>query len=560
MKSKTSLFKKGIIISDLKRYWWISAIFSLGLLISIPLAHYMQKFSLEERHQEINLIKQSIQRELSFRSGVSVLFPFVVPILIAVLTYRYIQKGRSASLYHSLPLTRTALYLNSFVSSLLLYIVPLLINVVVMLLLNCFSFLSDFYTVPLIFGWLGYSLLFGIMFMSMTIFVGMFTGSSIAQIAFVYILNFLPAFLYEVIRANLSELLYGFSTYSDTNFYHWLPMVRLYNNYEGFTPGIIAGYIVLTVLLAAAGLVAFKVRRPETAGDIITFKPIKPVFIIGVTVCSTLVGGAYFSMIGRSNLPSIIFGYFAGSLLGYIIVQMVTNKTFKVLKTYKGYLAYALVMVILLLGIKFDVLGYVNKVPSSDQISEVYMGSNIYWWNDKDNLNSKFASVYEDITVYTDKTDIRNITNLHKIILENRSRNNNYYDYIAYKLKNGRKIIRYYGIDTNLYASALGPIYESKEYKDSRYPILHQEPENLKFIQIHDFSNNKPPVVISDKAKLQSFINAIRKDVNSFTYDEIVSGDADNHQIEVTDIKDRIVNYALNSKYKNTLDWINSLN
>ncbi len=558
MKSKTSLFKKGLILSDLKRYWWVSVIFSIGLILTMPLAHYMQKFNINSDNSNIKYIKEFIERELNFHSGVSLLFPAVIPVIIAVLAYRYIQKGRQASLYHSLPVTRAELYFNSFVSALILYIVPLLINVFVMGLLNSFSFLSDFYTMGLIFKWFGFSLLYGILFMSMTIFVGMFTGSSVAQIVFVYILNLLPLFFFETIRGNLSSLLYGFATYSNTGFYRKLPMTMLFSNSINLTPRMVVGYIVLTVLLMVGGLVAFKLRRPETAGDIITFMPIRPVFIYGVTVCATLVGGAYFLGISRSSVPFAIFGYFLCALIGYVVVQMVTNKTFKVLNTYKGYLGYALVLIIMLLGVKFDIFGYVNKVPAADEVSNVYMGYNLYWWENQD--NEKYLSPSNDnTTIYKETANIKNITELHKMILENRSKEGSS-TYIAYTLKNGKKIVRYYNLDTNLYASALGPIYESKEYKNGRFPVLHQEADDIKYIQVHDYSNNKQPVVISDKEKLKSFITEIRKDINGFNYEQLASPTEDKLWIEIMDNKDMIVSYGVNSNYINTLNWFSNNN
>lgn len=553
MKSKTSLFKKGLILSDLKRYWWVSVIFSLGLILTMPLAHYMQKYNINTDNSNIRYIKESIVNELNFDRGVSVLFPAVIPVIIAVLAYRYIQKGRQASLYHSLPITRAALFFNSLVSSLILYILPLLINVFVMGLLNSFSFLSDFYTMGLIFKWFGLSLFYGILFMSMTIFVGMFTGSSVAQMAFVYILNLLPLFFFETIRANLSSLLYGFATYSNTGFYRKLPMTMLFRNSTELTPQMVVGYIVLSVLLLVGGLIAFKLRRPETAGDIITFNPIRPVFIYGVTVCATLVGGAYFLGISRDSVSFAIFGYFLCALIGYVVVQMITNKTFKVLNTYKGYLGYALILVIMLLGVKFDIFGYVNKVPAADEVANVYMGYNLHWWENKDSENYIGPS-HDNTTLYKETENIKNITELHKMILENRSKEG-FSTYIAYTLKNGKKIVRYYTLNTNLYASALGPIYESKEYKNGRFPILYQEADDIKYIQVHDYVNNKQPIVISDKEKLKSFITEIRKDINSFNYEQLSNQADDKLWIEISDNNDRIISYGVNSNYMNTLKW-----
>lgn len=558
MKSKTSLFKKGLILSDLKRYWWVSVIFSLVLVLSMPMAHYMQKFNLNVDNSNSRYIKEFIVHELSFLRGISSIYPVIIPVIIAVLAYRYIQKGRQASLYHSLPVTRAELYFNSLVSAVILYVLPLLVNVFVMGLLNSFSFLSDFYTMGLIFKWFGLSVLYGILFMSMTIFVGMFTGSSIAQIVFVYILNLLPLFFFETIKINLSSFLFGFSTYSNTDFYSNLPMTMLLSGRVAITSRMVVIYIVLSVLLLVGGLVAFKLRRPETAGDIITFKPIRPVFIYGVTVCSTLVGGAYFLGISKSSLSFAIFGYFLWALIGYVVVQMLTSKTFKVLNTYKGYLGYALVLIIMLLGVKFDIFGYINKVPAADEVANVYMGYSLNWWENRDSV--KYTNMSNDnTTIYKETANIKNITELHKMILENRS-NNGFSTYIAYTLKNGKKIVRYYTLDTNLYASALGPIYESKEYKNGRFPILHQEATDIKYIQVHNYSNDKQPLVISDKEKLKGFITEIRKDISGFNYEQLASSTEDKLWIDINDNNDRVVSYGVNSNYTNTLNWFNSKN
>lgn len=558
MKSKTSLFKQGLILSDLKRYWWVSVIFSLFLILTMPLAHYMQKFNINIDKTNTQYIKEFIANELSYTRGISAIYPVVIPVIIAVLAYRYIHKGRQASLYHSLPVTRAELYFNSLVSAVILYVLPLLVNVFVMGLLNSFSFLSDFYTMGLIFKWFGLSVLYGILFMSMTIFVGMFTGSAIAQIVFVYILNLLPLFFFETIKINLSSLLYGFSTFSYTGLYRKLPMTMLLSNTIQSTPRIIISYIVLSVLLLMGGLVAFKLRRPETAGDIITFKPIRPVFIYGVTVCSTLVGGAYFLGISRSSVSFAVFGYFLCALIGYVVVQMLTNKTFKVLNTYKGYVGYALVLLIMLLGVKFDIFGYINKVPAADEVANVYMGYNLYWWENQD--SEKYTNMSNDnTTVYKETSNIKNIIELHKMALDNRSKNG-FSTYIAYTLKNGKKIVRYYSIDTNLYASALGPIYESNEYKYGRFPILHQEANDIKYIQVHDYSNKKQPIVISDKEKLKNFITEMRKDINGFNYEQLATSAEDKLWIDINDNNDRNVSYGVNSNYTNTLNWFNSNN
>ncbi len=556
MKLKTSLFKKGLIISDIKRFWWVSALYALALFFAMPFNHYMQYIN--NQNNTPKWLKDSIVRELVFNGGSSQVFLLVVPIAIGALVFRYMQKSRSASLYHSLPLTRAVLYFNSLLSAIILFAMPVFLNTILMLLMNCFSSLSAMYSVALIFIWLGYSMLFGIMFIAMSVFVGMFTGSSIAQLAFVYILNLLPTYLSEFVRINLRGILYGFDTYSNRNFYNDMPMFRLFNmdTYESSPVVITIIYLAVTIALLIGGLYAFKVRRPETAGDIITFRPIRPVFIYGFVSCATLFGGAYFLGIGNNTFSFAILGYFISSIISYVVIQMITNKSFKILHTYKGYLGFALVLVILTLSIRFDVIGYINKIPDPSEVQETYIGYNINWFENKD--DSTFNKDYydnSDTQIYKDPKNIDNVTKLHQYVLDNRSKNGNN-QYIAYKLKNGKKIIRKYSIDTINHASVLAPIYESDEYKENRFPILYQEAEDIKYIEINDRRSAKNPFIVSDKAQLESFKTAIRKDIQKLAYQDLISYPQEIITITIIDTKDKNITYALRSDYTNTLDWL----
>ncbi|PYG87250.1 ABC-2 type transport system permease protein [Ruminiclostridium sufflavum DSM 19573] len=560
MKLKTSLFKKGLLISDIKRFWWVSALYALALFFVMPFNHYMQYVSNTDINDinSLNWMKERIANEFYFNGGISQVFLIAVPVVIGALVFRYMQKSRSASLYHSLPLTRTALYFNSVLSAVILFSVPILFNTSIMLFMNLFSPLSAFYSAALIFTWLGCTFLFGIMFIAMSVFAGMFTGSSIAQLAFVYILNLLPAFLVEFVRINLRGVLYGFDTYSNIDFYRNMPMFRLFDMgllSEG-AAAVITAYTAVTLALFAGGLFAFKLRRPETAGDIITFRPVRPVFIYGFVTCATLFGGAYFIQIGNSDLAFAISGYFISSIISYIVIQMITNKSFKILHTYKGYVGFALVLVILTLGIHFDVIGYVNKIPDPKDVKETYIGYNLYWFehkNDPDFDEKKYDNY--DTALYKDPKNIENVTKLHKYLLDNKSRNGNQ-QYIAYKLKNGKKIIRKYSIDTATHASVLSPIYESGEYKENRYPILHQEANDLKYIEISDRRIGKSPFIVSDKAQLNSFKDAIRKDIADLNYQDMVSSSQDFITITIIDTNDKQIIYALRSDYTNTFDWL----
>ncbi len=554
MKSITSLFKKGIIISDLKRFWWVSALYALALFFATPMMHFMRMFTTSAADMEY--IKLNIQDELRYLEGSSAIFLLLAPVIVGTLLFMYMQKSKSASLYHSLPVSRAVLYFNSCISAVILLVLPILFNAFVMFFLNGFTDLADIYSASIIFRWVGLQLLFGLLFLSMTIFTGIFTGNSVAQIVFVYILNFLPYFLVEFVEGNLQSLLYGFRSYSNASFMDNLPMNMLLSIQRNFSASVTVLFIILTIALFAGGLWAFKKRKPEMAGEVIAFRWVRPIFIFGVTTCVALIGGAYFgSVFNTMTMEFTIFGLFLGSLLAYIIVQMITNKTFKVLNTYKGYLGFALVMVILLLGVRFDIFGYQNKVPAPDSVAEVYFGNNLYYW---ENRNNPTLAEKDNQNVFTAQENIKGITAFHKYIVDSRPKDNKYNgNYLIYKLKNGDEIRRYYEYDKSKFEEQLSPVYKSEEYLQNRYPVLKQTSEDIKYIEIRNERVEEKDVIVSDKDMLAELQAAMSKDVLNLSYGDIISNPYDRIvTISIKDKDNKVIEYKYGSSYTNTKEWL----
>jgi ABC-2 type transport system permease protein len=208
-----------------------------------------------------------------------------------------------------------------------------------------------------------------------------------------------------------------------------------------------------------------------------------------------------------------------------------------------------------MLGVKFDVIGYINKVPAANDIKEVYIGYNIYWWESKDRTDLNITDDRDESGIYTEPENIENITKLHKLILDKRSSNGSS-EYIAYKLKNGEKIIRYYCIDTDQYASALTPVYESAEYKKSRFPILYQDVNNIKYVEMGDNRTQKTPYVLSEKDKLKAFKAAISEDIKNLQYKDISDNFERTIYMDIVNTQNKRVSYALRSNYVKTLAWL----
>ncbi|MGI6779081.1 MAG: DUF6449 domain-containing protein [Acetivibrionales bacterium] len=574
---RTSLFKKGLIISDIKRFWWVSVLYAIGLFFVLPFNLLMQGIKWKDMYDNDFII-----RNLDiFSSGgeMQVLFICIVPVVLAVLLFRYLQVERSSSLMHSLPCRRRDLYASHSLTGVMLFTAPILFIGLLLVLFQALTFLGEYMALVDVLIWIALTLLFNTLFFFFAVFVGMFTGNSIAQIVFVYILHILPAVLYEIVGYNIEKLLFGYpGSLISTNFVSHLPLVFLLNNRlapDMLSPGQVIGYVIATIVFLAAAAYAYKIRDVESAGDLISFAVIKPVFKYGVTICCTLVGGAYFARASEGSIPLILTGYVFCSLLGYVVSEMLIQKSFKVWHSYKGYVVYLIIMLVAFTGITADVFGYVKHVPEPGQVENVYFGYNSDDWlhieklKDVDEFNRvqigpDSYNYYSDMYFFESGYNIRSITNLHRHLVENPQKSDGRFRYIIYTLKNGGYLMRRYCVDEIEHAAYLKPVYESMEYKASRFPVIEQNPQEIKTIEINDERSHKKGIILTDEGEIREFAGLLARELVDADYEELVLREHGYMVIRITENEQygysagngRTHRYELRMSYSSVLDWL----
>lgn len=573
MTSKTSLseklFEKALFFSDLKRFWWLSGLYFVTLLFILPFYFLIQGAFAEDQWQ-IDALKDTMMLTPNY-NDFQILLIYAVPVLLAVLLFKYLHSSRATAAVHSLPVTRNKLFFTHCTAGIILLALPVILTALTLAAVGQADFLREVYSMKDIFLWTGQTLLFIILFFAGAVFVGMFTGNPLTHIAFTYILLALPYGLYDLVRYNLSSLLHGYSSANlYQNFIDSLPPYILLNgglDNTYFTPARIGEYLLLIAAVFAMALYAYRLRKLEAAGDVIAFTPIKPIFKYGVTICCTLVGGGYFANVtglSEGALPWIIFGYFLCSLLGYFIAEGLIQKSVKVWPAYKGYLGYAALLVLALLVVQTDVFGFVQRVPKPEEVTKVFFGSNISAWSalQEDSIKTaeEKASYYASLEgpeYFQEPGNIENIISLHKLLVHDIHADKGRQIYIVYSLKNGKRMIREYTVNGKEYAPFLKPIYESDEYKEARFPVLRQNPNQVKMLEIADDSRtSKKPVLITDSKEISQLMGALRKDLARATYEEMLATKSNYPRITVTDLKDKSIDYMIRDSYSSVTGWL----
>ncbi|WHH58869.1 DUF6449 domain-containing protein [Petroclostridium sp. X23] len=559
MKSKMFSFNRGLIISDIKRFWSISILYGIVLLFVLPVRQMMIDFTMEDQEW----IKEALLGMLQFDTGnaeMQLIFMVVVPVILAVLLFSYLHGAKATAMVHTLPVNRKSLFLNHVVSGILLLSFPVLLTGGVLAVVRGLSVLNEYYSLINILEWVGITLLFNYLLFAIAVFVGMFTGNAFAHIVFTYIINILPLGVYILAEYNVQQLLYGYNSASNERFWiQLLPVLKVLDGMVRLELLEIIGYAFAVLAFLILAVYAYEKRPLESAGDVVAFPLVRPVFKYGVTACCMLLGGAYFSSM-YDAFGMLILGYFISSLIGYIIAQVLLDKSFRIWHAYKGYVIYAAIVMVLLTGISVDALGYVRRVPSADQVEKVYFGHNYYEWEHfekgKDPKNEELG--YTDMYFFKDGENVDNIIRLHKYITQKPYNKRGRMQYIIYTLKSGKHLIRSYIIDEEYFAPQLKPICESMEYKRARFPVLVQNSEDIKLVEIRNNRIGDKSLLLTDGQELQEFITVLQNDIKRMDYEKMTDPINRNIDIYITDQKNksRELRYEFRDNYASLSQWL----
>ncbi|MEJ9224137.1 DUF6449 domain-containing protein [Priestia aryabhattai] len=569
MQSKTSSFNRGMWIQSVRNVGWVGALYTLVLLFIVPLQIILRYTG------EVNkdgMYTEKLKTLFEVAESLQFLFMFTVPVVLAIFLFRYIQTKSAADYIHSLPISRGVLFWQNVLLGIVSLVLPVIISAIVLFLIKDSVNVEDLYTLKLILHWAINTIVLNIFVFSGAVFAGMFTGMSILQGAFVYILFILPAALIQFFIMNINFYWYGFATnyYSGQNIQNLVPFVRIIDlldtGKESYLSLVI--YAVVACVLCFIACIAYQKRSLEIATHAIAFKWLKPIFIYGLTTCSLLLWGMYFGEM-KDSFKWLIFGYVFGSLLGYILGHMILAKTWRVFRKWKGYILFVAVAIVIGVGLKVDVFGYSTYLPNQENIQSVYFGEDGYSLTD----NSKSHDIeqgdyYKPPYYYSSKNTINFIRVLHKQIIKdhpNISKREMQSGEareitIAYNLKNGKKVVRQYRVREADYKAFYKRIIETPEYKNHSYYILEPHNKNMRYVtevQIDAMYKKSEPITIKDPNKIESLKGAIRTSIQNQTYEDTKSRQQSWSSIDFMDENGQIVDsIPFEKSYKGVEKWL----
>ena len=597
MRSKASYFSisKPLVVENLRRFWAIPALAFLVYFLSgvFPILMSYRDLSGMARY-----IAESLNNQQHFYMFAHLIFPAVA----AVVIFKYLQGVSSVSVMHSMPFTRAKLYNSGFLSGLILIAAPILANGLILLAIskpaysryatesglvvdtvNCFA-RAD------ILNWIWVSLLIAFSIYAVSVFAGIVTGNSLMHFATALWFNFLIPALYAIFIVYFSYYLYGFNTSGNwTEFGLWLsPFLNVLQTEGAFGAGAVIFYIVSFFILYGISLFFYRKRKLERATDALAFGFMELIICFLIAFFGMTLLGLYFGSLGESEMY-MYAGLASGTVIFFIIGRMIVKKTPRIFngQSLKSFGVYALIAVLFILSLRFDVTGFEKRVPSPDNVKNFTMSEDfalgaktgIYDWNSSILYKSADGKGFR----LKDPANIAAATALHQALIDNKSRfeKNDGSLWLTgvsleYNPDSTFSMTRRYQMSYDFFRSSpeFRQIYESKEFKD------YCTPANLNYVNLTEITvssgipfrdgveSSDQNVEIRSQADMKEFIACLDRDYQKQSFEEMVSlkrpyataNITFNYRNENSDTPNQLltntVSHQITDSYVNTIKWL----
>ena len=433
---------------------------------------------------------------------------FVLPVLVSILLFKYTNEEKSSSFIHGLPISKRKLYITNILTGIVMYVIPFLLNVIIILLLNIGE-MGKYLQFADIMKWFGVCMLYNTIFFAFATFIGTFCASKISHGILTYILMYAPVGILVLTSAFIEDILYGFKGFSNNlEEFTKLPFIKIIEDFREmssyylsqtieFETSTIIIYITSIIVMLVLGYFIYKKRKLEITKEFIAFKGIRSFVKYAATFLVNLLSYMYFyNIIGEHNIRTL-FASFIITLIAYLIIEMILKKTYKVFKSIIGFIVYAVIVTIGFVILNTGAFGYETRIPKAEDVQEVDF------------------SLSNDTINFKEKQNIENVIDFQQKLINEKKKGYTEYT-LEYKLKNGRKITRKYNINNSLYKEELNKILTSDEYYEGKIRQI-QDAKKIKRITIninYKEQYSTKAITVKDEDK-EEFLENIIEDIKN---------------------------------------------
>lgn len=544
MTSK-SFSSKGLLGNSMRRNLWALVLSGVGFFLSLLLPALMTaQRALENRAEWLaNLTQAGVEQnwQQAMNTVAATLGgenPFVkaaflvMAVVCGVALFAYLHNRQKVDFYHSLPISRTRLFANNFltgiVCTLLTYFIMLAITLACVYAMGC----GEAVRWGEIGGAVLCNLIIFLLVYALTVLTTVFCGHTVITLLLLVWVFFSPM-LIRILQIGLFTNFY--ETYTSADAYYnlglaaFLSPVFQYFGIDGLhfrgssfvfggtdgssALGLLVGYLIAAAVVTALALFLFRIRRSERAGTALAFTPTK----LPIKVYMCLVMGVAFGWVFGMIAGNFWFwpGLVIGTVLFHWIVEIIYAFDFRAIFAKPLHLLAILVVLFAgMLAMQFDVTGYDTWLPDREDITAVDIDSvTAPQLTDPANIDAVYRLM---------EMGVQEVQKGTEVTPDNES------DYrtvrITCQLGNHTAARRYRSIpDTDEVGALLDQIEQSEEYKRAKWPLFRfdeasTDPNRRPLIDVRAHTaGGMTSVELSNPEKLVQVVTTLREESLSRT-------------------------------------------
>lgn len=525
-----NLFFKMMRENTKQRLWTIAVIFLLffflfpiktALSVNSWLSPDMLSMYAEAEEEALTIARAQLSENFisfcSLENGGMVFLMMVLSVLCALSGFSWLHSKKKVDFFHSLPIRRELLFFVILADGFLYTAIPYLLNMAAAGVLLAVkgvwipwgTILSD-YLLHMAFYFLLYMTAVAAVLMTGNIiisFLGILVfflwGPGTTLLCGAYFEYFFQTYY------NDGEAMLWWATHSSpAGWYVYASEAAS----EGMPAGMALWGLAAGLAILALCVFLYRKRPSEAAGRAMAFGVSQPVIKFMLAIPFSLLGYLVFlSVTGRDGWG--VFGLLCGLLLSNCVIEIIYEFDFKRLFAHRWQLAACgVISVAITAFFRFDLCGYDSYLPSDAKTE----AAGIWCYDMEANVHDSYYAqpelkgtdnmhvvwTYPDTGAIAERmrlTDMETIRGIavqgiqdaaqrrHSMFRGRRHRREYYgdatdtwgYVLVAWHLKNGRTVYRDYNMNLTAAASYLDAVYDMDEYKETAYPILSWQPEEI---------------------------------------------------------------------------------
>lgn len=545
MTSK-SFSSKGLLWDTMRRNLWALVLSGVGFFLSLLLPVMMQvQTTLANRADWLkNLSQAQVDQnwqismdtlaELLGSGNVFVKCALVVMAVVSgVALFAYLHARQKVDFYHSLPISRTRLFANNFLTGICCTFSTYLIVYALTIACTCALGCGEAVRWNEIGGTLLCSVIVFLLLYALTVLTTVVCGNTIITLLLLAWVFFSPMLVYMLKNGVMHHF---YTTYVANgamtgiwgsafvlspllNFFRLRGVnLRTYDTVTGLAEtssalGLLIGYLIAAVVVTALALFLFRIRKSERAGTALAFTPAK----LPVKVYMCLVMGVAFGIVFQAIAGSFWFwpGLVIGTVLFHWIIEIIYAFDFHAIFHKPLHLLAILVVLFAgMLAMQFDVTGYDTWLPDREDITAVDIDSvTAPQLTDPANIDAVYRLM---------EMGVQEVQKGTEVTPDNES------DYrtvrITCQLGNHTAARRYRSIpDTDEVGALLDQIEQSEEYKRAKWPLFRfdeasTDPNRRPLIDVRAHTaGGMTSVELSNPEKLVQVVTTLREESLSRT-------------------------------------------